>query len=122
MGVGSAPLPPSATGLFHTAILYHGRGGRKRFSSLTGFRRCVAWTLLRKVGLVSRDSHGAEHLATTSGLTASAASMHIRVLKKTVIIEQGMGCLYRLTPAYRPSPGQDYVKLGPRRLMLLPTV
>ena len=46
----------------------------------------------------------------------------MRVLKKSVIIEQGMGRLYRLTPAYRPAPGQDYVKLGPRRLMLLPTV
>ena len=72
-------------------------------------------------GLARHDLVSVKRLASTCGLSASATSMHVRVMKKTGIIEQGMGRLYRLyrlTPAYRPAAGQDYLDLGPCRLML----
>ena len=76
------------------------------------------WTMLYE--LARHDLVSVTHLASTSGLSPSATSMHVRVMRKTGIIEQGLGRLYRLTPAYRPAPGQDYLDLGPCRLMLPP--
>ena len=78
----------------------------------------VRWAMLYELAL--HDLVSVKHLAAISGLTSSAASMHVRVLKKTRIIEQGMGRLYRLTAAYRPPPGQDYLDFGMCRLMLPP--
>lgn len=60
------------------------------------------------------------YLATRAGLTRSAASQHMILLKKLKVVEGGVGRLYRLVPALRPPPGAEWLDLGYMRLKLPP--
>ena len=60
------------------------------------------------------------YLAARAGISRTAASQHMALLKKLKVVEGGVGRLYRLVPALRPPPGAEWLDFGYMRLKLPP--
>lgn len=60
------------------------------------------------------------YLGARAGISRTAASQHMAVLLKLKVVERGVGRLYRLVPALRPAPGEEWMDFGYLRLRLGP--
>jgi hypothetical protein len=60
------------------------------------------------------------YLAGRGKVRPSNGSAHLRILKKCGLVEQGLGRLYRLPPAFRPAPGAEWLDLGHIGLRIKP--
>ncbi len=58
------------------------------------------------------------YLASRAGISRTAASQHMALLKKLKVVEGGVGRLYRLVPALRPPPDSEWLDFGYMRLKL----
>ena len=75
----------------------------------------VRWRMLY---IMAREERVAvSHLAAKLGISRPTLCMHMALLKRAGIVEQGLGRLYSLTPRYRPAPGAEFIDLGLCRLM-----
>lgn len=63
---------------------------------------------------LARESgwHPVSHLAGVGGVTATACSKHMSVLRQCGLVERGRSRLYRLPAALRPLPGAEVLNLG----------
>jgi DNA-binding transcriptional ArsR family regulator len=60
------------------------------------------------------------YLGAKAGISRTAASQHIATLLRLKVVERGVGRLYRLVPALRPAPGDEWMDFGYLRLRLGP--
>lgn len=58
------------------------------------------------------------YLGAKAGISRTAASQHIATLLRLKVVERGVGRLYRLVPALRPAPGEEWMDFGYLRLRL----
>lgn len=63
---------------------------------------------------LARESgwHSVSHLTAVGGVSATACSKHVAVLRQCGLVERGPGRLYRLPGSLRPLPDAEVLDLG----------
>jgi DNA-binding transcriptional ArsR family regulator len=61
-------------------------------------------------------------LASQAAVAPAACSKHMLELRRSGLVEQGMGRLYRLIPGLRPANGAEFLDLGVCQIRLRPAV
>lgn len=75
--------------------------------------RCV---ILRE--LATTEWLPVTYLSVKAGISRTAASQHMAILKQCKAVETGVGRLYRLAAALRPAPGEEWLDFGHLRLRI----